>query len=139
MVNKNDWYVEQAIKTESLSKEVMNRLNEERTIRLLHAAMGMVTEAAEFLDNLKKHIFYGKMIDYTNLAEEIGDQMWYVAIGCDAIEVKIDDVLDNNILKLKTRYPERFDAKSALNRDLEAERKILESVQFSVDRLENKG
>lgn len=139
MVSKNDWYVEQALKTESLSKEVADRLNDQKTIRLLHAAMGMVTEAAEFLDNLKKHIFYGKVIDYFNLAEEIGDQMWYVAIGSDALEIKVDDVLDNNILKLKTRYPERFDAKAAMNRDLEAERKILESVQFSVDRLENKG
>jgi NTP pyrophosphatase (non-canonical NTP hydrolase) len=139
MASFNDEYVFSALKTESMSEAVALRLQDERTIRLLHAGMGMVTEAAEFLDALKKHIFYGKAIDYTNLAEEIGDQLWYVAIGTDAIEVRLDDVMDTNIAKLKARYPQNFDAKAAVNRDLEAERKILESVKISVDTMERRG
>jgi NTP pyrophosphatase (non-canonical NTP hydrolase) len=117
MASFNDEYVFSALKTESMSEAVALRLQDERTIRLL----------------------YGKAIDYTNLAEEIGDQLWYVAIGTDAIEVRLDDVMDTNIAKLKARYPQNFDAKAAVNRDLEAERKILESVKISVDTMERRG
>ena len=35
-------------------------------------------------------------------------------------------LLDNNIAKLKVRFPDKFDAEKALNRDLESERKKLE-------------
>ncbi len=35
-------------------------------------------------------------------------------------------LLENNINKLKIRYPDKFDTAKALNRDLESERKKLE-------------
>jgi hypothetical protein len=37
------------------------------------------------------------------------------------------EVMDINIKKLEARYPEKFTEDKAINRDLEAERKILES------------
>jgi NTP pyrophosphatase (non-canonical NTP hydrolase) len=37
-----------------------------------------------------------------------------------------EDVLDGNIAKLKTRYPEKFTTEAAANRDLVAERAVLE-------------
>lgn len=95
--------------------------------RLLHAAMGMATEAGEFVDALKKHIFYGKPLDVVNLKEELGDHLWYVAIACDVLDVTLDDVMTRNIEKLRQRYPGKFTSDAALNRDLPAERKILES------------
>ena len=71
-------YVENVLRTESPgNSETVARLTEPQTIRLLHAAMGMVTEAAELLDMLKKHIFYGKILDLINAKEEIGDSQWY--------------------------------------------------------------
>ena len=36
------------------------------------------------------------------------------------------DVATKNIAKLRARYPERFSEYDALNRDLDAERKVLE-------------
>jgi hypothetical protein len=36
--------------------------------------------------------------------------------------------MDRNIAKLRTRYPEKFASDRALNRDLEAERKVLEGI-----------
>lgn len=38
-----------------------------------------------------------------------------------------EDVLTVNIQKLQARYPDKFDTEKALNRDLDKERKILES------------
>ena len=106
--------------------KAFNRLADERTIRLLHAAIGLCTEAGEFLDALKKHIFYGKSLDLVNLKEELGDSSWYERIALDALEVRYLDMLQTNVDKLYARFPEKFAEDKALNRDLEKEREILE-------------
>ncbi len=99
---------------------------EERKLDLLHASMGLSTEAAEFTDALKKHIFYGKELDTVNLKEEIGDILWYAAIALEALDSSFEEVMQTNIDKLAARYPDKFTEESAINRDLDTERKILE-------------
>jgi NTP pyrophosphatase (non-canonical NTP hydrolase) len=94
---------------------------------LLHASMGLVTEAGEFQDMLKKHIYYGRELDEVNLKEEIGDVLWYCAIALEALGTDFESVMQTNIDKLKARYPEKFTEESANNRDLDTERQILEN------------
>lgn len=120
-------YQEKARRTESSDPVTAIRVSGVTTIRLLHAGMGMTTESGEFLDALKKHIFYGKPIDSVNLEEEIGDLLWYVALACNSLDVDMNRIMAQNIEKLKTRYPDKFTSEAALNRDLEAERKTLEN------------
>ena len=43
---------------------------------LVHAAMGLVTESGEFLDAIKKHMFYNKPLDKANLKEELDKCVW---------------------------------------------------------------
>ena len=102
------------------------RLQEESTVRLLHGAVGLSTESAEILDAMKKHIFYGKPLDKVNLVEELSDQFWYIAIMLSELGVDLDTVLEKNLAKLKSRYGSKFTEASALERNLEAERSILE-------------
>jgi NTP pyrophosphatase (non-canonical NTP hydrolase) len=121
-------YIKQVLRTESQDwDKVIERLSDITTIRLLHAAMGKVTEAGEFIDVMKKYIMYGKPIDTTNLKEELGDGQWYDGIACDALGTDFDTEQRRNINKLEARYPEKFSFDKAVNRDLEAERKVLES------------
>ena len=94
--------------------------------RLLHAGIGMATEAAEFLDQLKKHLFYRKTLDATNLKEEIGDLLWYIAIACDAMDTTVEAEMDRVIRKLRVRFPGKFNTVDAAARDLTAERGELE-------------
>lgn len=101
-------------------------IENKKRIDLLHASMGMVTEAGEFMDMMKKHLFYGKPQDEVNLKEEIGDILWYAAIALEALGTDFSEVMETNINKLKARYPEKFTEDKAINRDLETERKILE-------------
>lgn len=118
-------YVKYVLRTESSDfNEIKDRLNNDETIRLLHAAMGLVTEAAEVTDMLKKHIFYGKDIDYVNAQEECGDVCWYVAIVIDVLKTTMDDILSKNITKLKKRYPEKFTKEHAINRNIDDELSI---------------
>ena len=97
--------------------------------RLLHACMGMQTETAEFTDALKKSLFYGKTLDTVNLKEELGDLLWYVSIAMDELGTTYEAEMQRVINKLKLRYPENFTEEDATNRDLVAERKLLEEYK----------
>jgi len=121
-------YIQNAIKTESRDfSAIGQRLQSVENQRLLHGGIGLATEAGEFLDAIKKHVFYGKEIDKVNLREEMGDLFWYCAIIADELGVDFKDVMQRNITKLKTRYGEKFSQDKANTRDLETERKILEN------------
>ena len=125
MNSKN--YIQDAIRTESTDFQSMDqRLGDNGTKRLLHAGIGLATEAGEFLDALKKHIFYGKELDRVNLKEEMGDLFWYMAIACDELGVEFEPLMERNIEKLKARYGEKFTENKAENRDLDSEKLILE-------------
>lgn len=100
---------------------------EKQMVDLLHASIGMQTEAAEFSDMLKKHFFYGKPLDKVNLREELGDQLWYIAMALRALDTTFEAVMERNIAKLKARYPDKFTEELAENRDLTKEREILEN------------
>ena len=119
-------YIEKALRTEKYDENIKDRLTSPESIRLLHACMGMQTESAEFTDTMKKHIFYGKEIDKINLEEELGDLMWYIAVACDELWLSFEDICKKNITKLQLRYPDKFTPERALNRDLDAERQLLE-------------
>ena len=88
------------------------------------------------MDQLKKHIVYGKELDLVNLAEECGDVFWYLALcistlaelmGRDPAELE-QSIKQINIAKLKARYPEKFTETDAVIRNLTAERDILDKV-----------
>lgn len=126
-------YISDAIKTESTDFKAMDeRLSQNGTKRLLHAGIGLSTEAGEFLDSLKKHIFYGKELDRVNLAEEMGDLFWYTAIIADELGLEFESVMEKNIEKLKARYGEKFSEEKANKRDLDKEREILESQKMNM-------
>lgn len=107
---------------------IMARLKDPMIIQLLHAGIGMATETGEFLDALKKFIFYGKPLDKTNLSEEIGDASWYHRIAADALDETYLEIMLRNVRKLKARFPEKFTEALARERDLTTERKILEDL-----------
>lgn len=175
-----DNYIQEAIKTESLSPSFEHP-------RLLHAAIGISTEAAELFIAASTN-------DEVNAREEIGDLFWYLAVICDELKVTfaelaflapsqsdnwpkefseatsglldhmkkvcfyskefdeahfgtlagtvirllkelcekekwdLNELLETNIKKLRLRYGEKFDADAAENRDLDAEREVLENA-----------
>lgn len=75
---------------------------------LMHAAFGLTGEAGEFVDAVKKHIVYGKSLDKANIFEELGDVLWYVALACETLGVDMAEIAQQNISKLKLRYPEKY-------------------------------
>ena len=119
-------YIEQAIRTEApVTGELEDRLI--AMVRPIHAIFGLITEVGELADVFKRHIFYATPLDLTNVAEEVGDQNWYQAIMLSFAEVEeFAECQRRNIAKLKKRYPEKFTEQDAVERDLDAEREVLE-------------
>jgi NTP pyrophosphatase (non-canonical NTP hydrolase) len=82
--------------------------------------------ASKLADYVKKFIAYKKPLDPNN---EINSLRMIIDIICSDIEEVGGDVysaLQNNIDKLKVRFPDKFSEHSALNRNIEEERKELE-------------
>jgi NTP pyrophosphatase (non-canonical NTP hydrolase) len=90
------------------------------TERLLTAAVGMSAEAGEFTEIMKKIIFQGKPVNDDNLfhlKRELGDIMWYVMQACIGLDVSLEEIVEMNVEKLLSRYPEgAFDVYFSENR-----------------------
>lgn len=98
----------------------------EEQYRLLHAAVGMTTEAIEFLFSICSSIFENKPIDRANVIEELGDSTWYVGLALNVVHSTFFETFDTNDAKLESRHGAKFSVEKCETRDLEAERKILE-------------
>jgi NTP pyrophosphatase (non-canonical NTP hydrolase) len=116
-------YIKDAIRTESDVSDGLVLTPQQA--RLLHVGLGLATEAGEFLDQLKKHFFYKTPLDLDNLDEELGDTFWYSAIYLHERCRTFLEIMDDNIRKLKARYPEKFDSSKALRRDIGREQEAL--------------
>lgn len=84
--------------------------------QLRNAAYGLNGEAGEVIDLLKKHEFQGHALDQEKLVKELGDIAWYLALACTAIGTPLSAVLQQNVAKLKERYPEGFDPERSVHR-----------------------
>jgi NTP pyrophosphatase (non-canonical NTP hydrolase) len=124
---KSEKYIEKVLEKENDDFEgIAERLQGTRIVRLLHAAIGLSTEAGELLDAIKKHVFYGRELDVTNVIEELGDACFYLGIGLDETGITWEEIFQRNMDKLDGRYKDKFTEDEAINRDLDAEREILE-------------
>jgi NTP pyrophosphatase (non-canonical NTP hydrolase) len=104
---------------------------ENKQLDNLHMVLGMVTETGELADVFKKNLAYNKEMDWVNIKEEVGDLCFYIASFCRINNLDWEEILETNMKKLKSRYPEKFSQERAINRNLGAERKILEQVTIA--------
>lgn len=98
---------------------------------LLHAQIGLAGEVGELATAIQKWLYYGKELDRINVIEELGDLCWYLAQACRAMDVQLEDVMRDNLNKLKFRYPERYTDFHAAeeNRNRTGEREVLEAEE----------
>jgi NTP pyrophosphatase (non-canonical NTP hydrolase) len=87
---------------------------------LLTACLGLAAESGEFIEIPKKMFFQGKPLNEENLfhmKRELGDIMWYWINACRALNLDPNDVIAENVNKLKARYPGgEFDVHHSENR-----------------------
>jgi len=89
---------------------------------LLTAALGLAAETGEFCEIPKKIYFQGKPLTEENvfhMKRELGDVMWYWINACRALNLDPNDVIEENVNKLKARYPGgEFDVHYSENRQV---------------------
>ena len=87
---------------------------------LLTAGLGLGSEGGEFQEIIKKIFFQGKPLSEENvfhMKRELGDIMWYWINACRALQLDPNEVIAENVNKLKARYPGgEFDAFYSENR-----------------------
>jgi NTP pyrophosphatase (non-canonical NTP hydrolase) len=87
---------------------------------LMTACFGLAAESGEFIEIPKKVLFQGKPLTEENIfhmKRELGDIMWYWVNACRALNLNPNDVVQENVNKLESRYPGgTFDAHYSENR-----------------------
>jgi NTP pyrophosphatase (non-canonical NTP hydrolase) len=101
-------------------KDRVNELEGVNVPLLLTACLGLAAEGGEFIEVPKKIIFQGKPLTEENvfhMKRELGDVIWYWINACRALNLDPNDVIDENVRKLESRYPGgTFDAHYSENR-----------------------
>lgn len=74
---------------------------------LLHWVLGLNGEAGEVAEKLKKIIRDKQGVvsadDKVELAKELGDVLWYIAVFANDLGVSLDDIAAQNLAKLRSR------------------------------------
>ena len=115
ILNNYQNFVQEVTSKESNSTMVLNNhlidLERETGVNialLLTGAIGIASEGGEFSEIVKKCIFQGKPLDDEtkfHIKRELGDIMWYWVNSCRALGIDPNEVVEENVNKLKSRYP----------------------------------
>ena len=124
-LNKYKEFVEAVTSAESnelapLTQRMSDLDSKVNVALLLTGAIGLASEGGEFSEIVKKCVFQGKpMEDETifHMKRELGDIMWYWISACRALGLDPNEVVEENVNKLKARYPGgEFDVHYSENR-----------------------
>lgn len=104
-INEYQQLAQRTASTEMLSSKIENGI------------LGLCGETGEIADVYKKYLYQGHEIDREHMVEEIGDVCWYVAELTAGLGVTLEEVMKQNIAKLRKRYPDGFDAERSKHRE----------------------
>lgn len=77
---------------------------------------GIFGEMGEVVELLKKHYFQKHSLDKKEVIKEMGDVLFYFVELCNQMDVDIEYLMEENIKKLKERYPNGFKPKDSIER-----------------------
>ena len=83
---------------------------------IMSHGLGICGEAGDAAGCIKKTISH-KDGQLPGLKENLGDTLWYIAAICNFYDWSLEDVISENVAKLKNRYPTgQFTEKDAAKR-----------------------
>ena len=86
---------------------------DDKEMQICGWGLGVAGEAGDVASCIKKVIFHKNEAIKDGIKENLGDMLWYTAMICNWFGWNLEDVLSENIKKLKERYPHGFTEKDA--------------------------
>lgn len=98
----------------------------DQRVALQHNIHGMVKSVGTMIDLLKKSVMYGKELNIAGITNELVKTDYYINQSLRLYGQTSAGSRERNIEKLRARYGDKFTEAAALERNLAAEREILE-------------
>lgn len=83
---------------------------------VIHAALGLASEAGEIAGVVQKWVGQGHGLDRDAIIDELGDALWFAAKLARMLDVPLSRVMLANVAKLEARYPDGFEAERSVRR-----------------------
>ena len=124
-LNKYKEFVKTVTSTEINNKVALIRQlealdNKVNIALLMTGSIGLASEGGELSEIVKKCVFQGKPLNddtIFHMKRELGDIMWYWISACRALDLDPNEVIEENVKKLESRYPGgEFDVHYSENR-----------------------
>ena len=93
-----DEYQQEAVKTRHVRADAV------------YLAAKLTIEAAEVAQPIIKDAYHDKPAAADDIAEELGDVLWYLANLADLCDMTLADIAAANIAKLRARHGETYNA-----------------------------
>lgn len=74
--------------------------------------LGIAGESGDVAGCIKKTYSHGND-QIAGIKENLGDTLWYIAMICNFFDWNLEDIFNENVQKLKKRYPNGFTEKDA--------------------------
>ncbi|NPE26426.1 nucleoside triphosphate pyrophosphohydrolase family protein [Methanococcoides sp. SA1] len=87
---------------EAAEKTARKLSDEEKQISFW--GLGVAGEAGDIASCIKKEVFHENKNMKSGIREGVGDVMWYLAMICNFYGWSLDEIMDENLCKLKERY-----------------------------------
>ena len=91
------------IKLEDYAEWVENKMITTGDKRFLENTMGLIGETGEFFEKLKKHKRDDTPLDKQGVTLEAGDRFFYFQAILNLLNIKLEDVIKENMKKLDSR------------------------------------
>ena len=83
--------------------------------QLEHALWGLASEVGEVC-SIHQKTHQGHPMDLAELRKEVGDVIWFCAELCDVYGYDLGEIAQNNITKLRKRFPDGFAVEKSIHR-----------------------
>lgn len=93
------------------AEKTIQKYNADDTSNIVIPYLGIIGEAGSVISELKKKLRDGdSYINFKNkMKEELGDVLWYISAIASANEISLDEIAQNNIVKINDRFTESKD------------------------------
>lgn len=94
--------------------------HESKKDEVLNWVIGLAEEAGEVASILKHGYWAGEKIGKERVAEELGDELWYLAALATTFGLDLSEIAEKNLAKLQRRHPDgSFSTENSMNRHAE--------------------